>query len=149
MQLGCYHSKSRPRYSCTSSWVRSDVSFSAAGTRSSADCGTVGSPLADPGSNSCFVLSSNQFLWVNWLVLLVGEGGELRQITGFFHHSSGFQLHSPSLSPSPTGLVCPSPSRARPSLKPLFTARAGNDLPLIKLICRDGSSLCPRHQPAI
>ena len=42
------------------------------------DCELVGSLLASPGLNSCLVVSSNRALWVDWAVLLVGEGDELR-----------------------------------------------------------------------
>jgi len=60
-----------------------------------ADCETVGSPPGDSGSNSCFVVYSNQLLWGNWFVLLVGEGGELRPTTNPTVTHQGFSRSDP------------------------------------------------------
>ena len=60
---GCL-AKSHPQCSCSSFRVRSDVSVSwTTQFQFEADSVIFGSPVADPVSNSCFVIHSNRLLW--------------------------------------------------------------------------------------
>ena len=86
---------------------------------------------------------SNQLLWGNWFVLLVGEGGELWQTTNpsIAHGDlvvlilmATFAYRNCNL--FPVSCVCL-------ALILAFTVGSLARTPLTQVICRDGSFLCP------
>ena len=101
--------------------------------------------------NSCFVVESNRLLWGNWLVSLLGEGGKLQKMIGTFvcMLMSSPQSLSCLWPYSLTGLVMSFRFSAHPVLIPSSIGRDGNNTPLIRLIYRDGSFLCPKCERAI